>query len=243
MLVCAFQARQAAAFGGTIIHSIANIPDERTNQVTTRLSCSKKAFWKGVTILLIAEISMVSVKMLAALHVAGVTALGTDSELLFGGLDVIALGDFSQLVPVASKGLATGFTAELGAGILATASTAAFGGQHLFLSMTAWVMLTETKRFSGSLGGIVERPREGKCTEDDWIAVNRRVVGGPEVQGSDCQLSAMIVLRNKIRCALAVPFARSACARKNIVTSSVDRSIDCVWPTLIFTSKRMGLQG
>ena len=87
------------------------------NRVTSRLSNAKKALWKGVTILLIEEIPMVSVKMLAALHVAAVTALGTDSELLFGGLDVIALGDFSQLVPVASKGFVTGFTTELGAGI------------------------------------------------------------------------------------------------------------------------------
>lgn len=96
MLVCAFQARQASPLGGTTIHSIANIADERTNQVTSRLSAAKKAFWKDITILLIEEISMVSVKMLAALHVAAVTALGTNSEMLFGGLDVIALGDFSQ---------------------------------------------------------------------------------------------------------------------------------------------------
>lgn len=129
-------------------------------------------------------------------------------------------------MPVASNGLATGFTAELGAGILAIASTAAFGGQHLFLSMRAWVMLTESKRFSGPLRDVVERLREGKCTEKDWIAVNNRLVGGPAVQGSDCQLSTLIVLRNKIRCGLAVPLPRSACARRNschYVSRSVDR--------------------
>lgn len=167
LLTCAFQGRQAAALGSTTVHSIANIPDERFNKVTSRLSVHKKAFWNHITILIIEEISMVSVKMLAALHVAAVTALGTDTELLFGGLDVIALGDFSQLEAVASNGLSSGFTTKVGAAILATASTAAFGGQHLFLSMTAWVMLTRCKLVSEPLRSIVERLREGKCTEAD----------------------------------------------------------------------------
>ncbi|CAN0032698.1 unnamed protein product, partial [Ectocarpus fasciculatus] len=208
--------KQATTLGGTTIHSIASVPDENSQTPARRLSPKKKALWKDVTVLIIEEVSMVSAKMLAALHVAAVASLGADASLPFGGLDIVALGDFSQLQPVASKGLASGFSKDIGAAVLASSSSSAFGGQQLFLSMTAWVMLVRSKRFTEPLRGIVERLRVGSCTSEDRDILNSTTIGAGNIRGNDCHLSTMIVLRNKIRCALAVPLARSACARNNV---------------------------
>ncbi|CAN0531069.1 unnamed protein product, partial [Ectocarpus sp. 12 AP-2014] len=180
-LVCAFQGKQATTLGGTTIHSIASVPDENSQTPARRLSPKKKALWKDVTVLIIEEVSMVSAKMLAALHVAAVASLGADASLPFGGLDIVALGDFSQLQQVASKGLASGFSKDIGAAVLASSSSSAFGGQQLFLSMTAWVMLVQSKRFTEPLRGIVERLRLGSCTSEDRDILNSTTIGAGNI--------------------------------------------------------------
>ena len=64
------------------------------------------------------------------------------------------------------------------------------------MSMTTWVVLYQSKRFSGILKGTVERLRVGECTQADANLINERVVGGSCVKGVDCHESTLIVLRN-----------------------------------------------
>ncbi|CAN0561916.1 unnamed protein product, partial [Laminaria digitata] len=90
----------SAGVGGTTCHSMADIPNERSRRSSSVLAETKKALWTGVTILAIGEVSRVSATMFAALHNAAVASKGGDVGIPFGGLDVIALGDFSQLKPV-----------------------------------------------------------------------------------------------------------------------------------------------
>ena len=110
--------------------------------VTPKLmSEKKKDLWKGVTVLAIEEVSMVSASMFASLHTAAVAATGRRAEIPFAGLDVMALGDFRQLKPVGGESLSHAFSIDGGAAAPASSATSALGGQQLFMSMTTWVVL------------------------------------------------------------------------------------------------------
>ncbi|CAN0455567.1 unnamed protein product, partial [Laminaria digitata] len=216
LLACAFQGKQAAGVGGTTCHSVADIPNERSRTSSSVLAEIKKALWTGVTVLAIEEVSMVSATMFAALHNAAVASEGGDVGIPFGGLDVIAPGDFSQLKPVGGHSLAEEFSKANGVTALASTNKTAFGGQQLFLGMTAWVMLHQSNRFTGPLKDIVERLRLGECTQEDADVINKRVVGSGSVNSNHCPDSTFIVLRNKIRYRLSVPLALATCERKKV---------------------------
>lgn len=87
------------------------------------------------------------------------------------------------------------------------------GGRQLFMSITAWVVLHQSKRFTGALKGIVERLRVGESTQSDSTLINERVVGEGSVDSVDGRESTLVVLRNIICCKLSVPLAAAACAR------------------------------
>ena len=100
-----------AAFniGGLTIHRALNLPVEHGNSTTYRnLGAEKlkelRQSWKYVNTIIIDEISMVSYKTMSFIHKRLTEIKGTDdTEVLFGGLNVIAVGDFFQLPPVRDK--------------------------------------------------------------------------------------------------------------------------------------------
>ena len=61
-----------------------------------------KASWKGVRVLIIDEVSMMSVKVLEVLDTIAKNARYINAP--FGGIQVIFLGDFYQLPPVGTMG-------------------------------------------------------------------------------------------------------------------------------------------
>ena len=93
-----------AAFniGGLTIHKA---PVEHGKRTAYRKLASERLhgmrrLWKSVTTIIIDEISMVSYQTLNFVHQRLTEIKGTDdTEVLFGGLNVIAVGDFFQLPP------------------------------------------------------------------------------------------------------------------------------------------------
>ena len=95
--------------GGLTIHKALNLPVEHGKRTTYRKLASERLhsmrrLWKSVTTIIIDEISMVSYQTLNFVHQRLTEIKGTDdTEVLFGGLNVIAVGDFFQLPPVRDK--------------------------------------------------------------------------------------------------------------------------------------------
>ena len=92
-----------AAFniGGLSIHKALNLPVEHGRSTTYCKLASERLhdirrLSKSVTMIIIDEISMVSYQTLNFVHQRLTEIKGTDdTEVLFGGLNVIAVGDFS----------------------------------------------------------------------------------------------------------------------------------------------------
>ena len=60
--------------------------------------------WKNVNTVIIDEISMVSYQAMSFIHKRLTEIKGTDDvDVLFGGINIIAVGDFFQLPPVRDK--------------------------------------------------------------------------------------------------------------------------------------------
>jgi len=95
----------AQLIGGRTIHSAFNInfnlpPDE---QVDNAINDDKLIeLFEGIDLLVIDEISMVSAALLNVMEAVAREARGSDDP--WGGLKVIAMGDFRQLPPVVKRG-------------------------------------------------------------------------------------------------------------------------------------------
>uniref|UniRef100_A0A1X7UUS6 ATP-dependent DNA helicase n=1 Tax=Amphimedon queenslandica TaxID=400682 RepID=A0A1X7UUS6_AMPQE len=100
-----------AAFniGGLTIHQALSLSVEHGNSTGYRKLGAERLMelrqsWKYVNTIIIDEISMVSYLTMSFIHQRLTEIKGTDdSEVLFGGLNVIAVGHFFQLPPVRDK--------------------------------------------------------------------------------------------------------------------------------------------
>ena len=105
LLTVAFQGKQASSVGGATVHSVADIPrgDKQKDNLLDNtegqspLDAAKAARWRGVEVLAIEEVSMVSCKLLGHLHKAAAYVRPSWSSLPFAGLIVITFGDLNQV--------------------------------------------------------------------------------------------------------------------------------------------------
>ena len=154
-----------AAFniGGLTIHRALNLPVEHGNSTTYRKLGAERLkelrqSWKYVNTIIIDEISMVSYKTMSFIHKRLTEIKGTDdTEVLFGGLNVIAVGDFFQLPPVRDK-----FVFEDGRDYHQ-------GSTHLWRDEFKLIELTQNMRQSGDTeySKIINRVRIGSQTKAD----------------------------------------------------------------------------
>ena len=134
-----------AAFniGGLTIHRALNLPVEHSHSTRYhKLSADKfdqlRRDWRNVDTVVIDEISMVSYQTLCFVHRRLTEIKGMDNVVtLFGGLNVIAVGDFFQLLPVRDK-----FVFEDGSGYIPSAT-------HLWRDQFQLVELTTNMRQRG----------------------------------------------------------------------------------------------
>ena len=100
-----------AAFniGGLTIHRALNLPVEHDRSTAyKKLSAERlhelRCLWKDVHDMIIDEISMVSYQTFTFIHKRLTEIKGTDdTEVHFGGISIIAVGDFFQLPPVRDR--------------------------------------------------------------------------------------------------------------------------------------------
>ena len=165
-----------AAFniGGLTIHRALNLPVEHGNSTTYRKLGAERLkelrqSWKYVNTIIIDEISMVSYKTMSFIHKRLTEIKGTDdTEVLFGGLNVIAVGDFFQLPPVRDK-----FVFEDGRGYHQ-------GSTHLWRDEFKLIELTQNMRQRGDTeySEILNCVRIGSQTKADISVLRSRLTSG-----------------------------------------------------------------
>jgi len=107
--VCATSGRSAVLLGcgARTIHSWSGvrIPRGSREDIITKTLKRKntKKEWKGVDILIIDEVSMMSLKLFEILNDVGKIARNNYSKI-FGGIQLIFIGDFFQLPPIGDEG-------------------------------------------------------------------------------------------------------------------------------------------
>lgn len=103
LLTVAFQGKQAAAVGGTTLHSVCANPGgddgclSGNHEGQSALPTEKAAHWKGDIVLAIEEISMIGCKLLVRLHNTACSVFPLHKGRPFGNRVVVMLGDFNQL--------------------------------------------------------------------------------------------------------------------------------------------------
>ena len=101
ILLCAPTGKAAYNINGVILHNAVQIQPSR-NKLNQTLSCdirnTLQMKYRNLSIVMIDEISMVGNKMMSLLNSRLQTIKG--NHQLFGGISIIAIGDFYQLKPV-----------------------------------------------------------------------------------------------------------------------------------------------
>ena len=148
----------AALFGGETIHMAAYLNHKKITE-------DMKSAWQHVVVLVVDEISFFSLNNLKKLNKCLQTIKGTGSNVTFGGVSVVFVGDFHQLDPVGCKEsevLYNGATNGLWEG-----------------SINVALFLEHSHRFDGDpiFGEILKRLWRGELTRDDIRTINTRLVG------------------------------------------------------------------
>ena len=183
-----------AAFniGGLTIHYAFRLPVEHGNLTRyTKLSAERlhqlRLLCKDVHTIIIDEISMVSYETLGFIHQRLTEIKGTDdTEVYFGGLNIIAVGDFYQLPPVRDR-----FVFQNGRGYV-PAST------HLWRDLFTMVELHTNmrQRNDTTYSEVLNRIRTGDHTSDDVKLLRTRLTSGiiNPVQLRDAKFSSALYL-------------------------------------------------
>jgi len=152
----------AAQLKGDTIHSIARL-QRKLSSILKNWSLN----WVWVKILLIDEISMMGImvylKLDKYLHQLMAQFNPEALNYLFGGLNIIFCGDFSQLNPVGKKGV-----------IYDQSRNALWGmiNRVVNLTMTNWRYLKDPQ-----WGNLLQRMHHGESRREDRKLINSRVIG------------------------------------------------------------------
>ncbi len=146
--------------GASTIHSFAMLGrGDRSALEQTKISKSRKskAQWKSVDVLVVDEISMISPKVFSLLDVSARAGRCTSS--VFGGVQLVLVGDFYQLPPVPVKGEAVQLCFESTLWKEAVQKT--------------WELKTSHRQSNSDFFELLNRVRTATHTEEDIETLKR----------------------------------------------------------------------
>ncbi|KAF5335803.1 hypothetical protein D9611_009612 [Ephemerocybe angulata] len=166
----------ARHIGGVTLHSALNLRGMGNIKVHGDVHQALIKFWDDKDWLIIDEVSMISLTFLHQINESLQHA--KESEKPFGGINVIFLGDFAQLPPVAQNPLYKTLDPFR---CSTTDGQKQVFGKLLWHSVDTVVSLDETHRQAGAKNErfreLLSRLREGTCTNDDYTLLQSRVLG------------------------------------------------------------------
>ncbi|MDD3232250.1 MAG: DEAD/DEAH box helicase [Clostridia bacterium] len=163
----------ALNISGATLHSvfgfnnISNLPLEDINKESLKLKSEKKLVLQNFDTLIIDEISMVRVDILEKIN--KVLQVVNNSNLPFGGKQVILFGDLFQLPPITNKTEETYLKNKYG-GIYFFFSTIYKNSKFIFIELTK----NHRQKQDTSYFNILNNIREGIILDEDLTIINNR---------------------------------------------------------------------
>ena len=137
----------------------------------------QKTFEKVETII-IDEVSMIGCRQIVKIANALSKGKCADPSIPFGGIDIIFFGDFIQFSPVLDTPLYYGWMTDESRARNKQSKVDVQLGMHLWKQVNHIVLLDEQMRVQDQeYLALLNRLREGECTDADVAMLNRRVVG------------------------------------------------------------------
>ena len=215
---CAYTGTAAKYIGGSTTSTL--FGTKSANRATL-----EKRF-ANVNTIIVDEVSMIGCVHLNRISKCLTTAKHANPDLPFGGMDIIFFGDFIQFPPVRDYPLYFGWNDHS-----VTAPKSKFEiekslGQNLWRQVNHVVLLDEQMRVTDrSYQDLLNRLREGKCTDADFEMLNRRVVGNSVEEIAPLAGNPIIVPGNKLVTSLNREFATSHSQHKTVHVSTSKDSI------------------
>jgi ATP-dependent DNA helicase PIF1 len=161
--VCATTGMAALLVNGTTLHRFAGagLAKETAEDLLAKMRVNAKAKWRATDVLIIDEVSMLDPAFFAKLDFFG-RALRTHPEKPFGGIQIVAFGDFYQLPPVDTR--------------RRDASRFVFQSVEWENAIDYVFEMRHVYRQTDQLyGDILGRVRVGRATEEDELILRTRL--------------------------------------------------------------------
>jgi ATP-dependent DNA helicase PIF1 len=219
----------ASKLSGNTIHSLCMMSKHQTSTEEGTRRLSKKNVqlrrkWASVEYLIIDEISMISADLLYDVNCVLQYAKECPDKL-FGGVHVVAFGDFFQFPPVFGWPLYAGITHN-GDREMTQFVSDSIQGLHLWKQFEKVVILTKNYRQQRDLRyqALLQNHLENGLTTDDIQLLKSRIIG-PDLQPpADTQI---VVNRNSLRSAINNYFVDGVSTSQNLRTLTVIAEDSC----------------
>ena len=169
--LCANTGTAAKHIGGSTTTTLFGFTSKKNNAKLQRT-------FEKVDTIIVDEVSMIGCSQLVKIANALTKAKCADPSLPFGGVDIIFFGDFIQFPPVKDSPLYCGWNNGKNRAKKKQSEINKELGMHLWKQINHIVLLDEQMRVQDQAYlEMLNRLREGKCTDNDVEMLNKRVVG------------------------------------------------------------------
>jgi hypothetical protein len=171
----------ASLIDGKTLHVLGGIP-VRGGKQSAQTVKKLREFWSGKRYLIIDEVSMLSRSFFAKLSRIVSTAMESEDESVFGGLNVILVGDFHQFPPVVARQSAPLYCPvdpwhDSEDDIL---------GRKIFEQFTTVVQLKEQVRVQDPVWhDVLQHIRYGNCRQEHIDVLKKLVIDHPDCPRTD----------------------------------------------------------
>ena len=134
--------------------------------------------FENVETIIVDEVSMIGCRQLVKMSKKLTQAKHANPSLPFGGVDIIFFGDFIQFPPIKDAPLYSGWGDERIYAAKSNSDNNKQIGINLWKQLNHIILLDEQMRVTDKeYQGLLNRLRQGKCTDEDIDILNQRIVG------------------------------------------------------------------
>ena len=207
----------AKIIGGSTSTTLFSLSSYNKSKETAKKSTLEKTF-SGVNTIIVDEVSMIGAYHLADMSKTLTKATGANPAYAFGNVDMIFFGDFYQFAPVKDTPLYDAWKENREPGAAKKEAIL-----NVWKNLSHVVFLDEQMRVQdSSYLNLLNRLREGKCTQSDVEMLNKRVIGH-HVDITSISNNPIIVPGNELAMEINKIFAyRHSLNKRVLVTKGKD---------------------
>ena len=216
--MCAYTGTAAKYIGGSTTATLFGTRSKNRSTLEKRFA--------NVNTIIVDEVSMIGCIHLKNISKCLTNAKHANPDLPFGGVDVMFFGDFMQFPPIGDYPLYSDWDDESVTESISKSEQDKKLGQHLWKQVNRIVLLDEQMRITDRpYQELLNRLREGRCTDSDFEMLNKRVVGQSVDEITRIAGNPIIAPGNKLVMALNNAFATSHSQHKTVHLSTAQDRI------------------